>query len=442
MNKIQQNKNFTMKQFLILITFIFVVSATNAQDNIVPAPAQKETIVIQNGTIYTATGRVINNGSIVISDGKIQSVEANVNVPANAQVIDATGKNVYPGLILANTDLGLKEIGSGVRGSNDYYELGDYNPGVRSIVAYDATSVIINTLRSNGILLANVSPRGGLLTGSSSVVQLDAWNWEDAIYSADNGMFLDMPLLMQPVRRSFRAVSTRDPVKEGIDKLVEVQQFFSEAKAYYLQANKKETNLKFEALRPLFDKKQKLFINASIARQILMAIDFKKKFDIDVVIVGGEDSYLVAGLLKQSNIPVILNTMYNLPTMEDDDIDQPFKTPAVLQKAGVLFAINDNDASARYRNLAFNAGTAIAHGLTPEQALKAVTSNAAKILGISDKTGSLEPGKDANIIIATGDVFDIRSGIITDAFIQGRRINLENKQTQLYERYKGRYGLK
>lgn len=431
-----------MKYYILIIFFILTVSVLKAQDNIYPASAQKETIVIKNGTIHTAAAQVINNSSIVISNGKIQSIGANVNAPSNAQVIDASGKNVYPGLILANTDLGLKEIGSGVRGSNDFYELGDYNPGVRSIVAYDAASVIINTLRSNGILLANVSPRGGLLTGSSSVVQLDAWNWEDAIYKADNGMFLDMPMLMQPVRRSFRMASAEDPVKENINKLREVQQFFREAKAYYDQSKRKETNLKFDALKPLFDKKQKLFVNASISKQILMAIDFKKKFNIDVVVVGGEDSYLVADLLKQNNIPVILSTVYSLPTMEDDDIDQPFKTPSILQKAGVLFTINDNDASARYRNLAFNAGTAITYGLTKEQALEAVTINAAKILGIDNRTGSLEVGKDANIIISSGDIFDIRSNNITDAFIQGRRIDLNNKQTQLYERYSQRYGIK
>lgn len=430
-----------MKRHILYIIGLFYFLNAAAQDNIYPAPAMQQPLLISNGTIHTATGQVIHNGSILISNGKIESIGANINAPAHAQVIDASGKHVYPGLILANTDLGLKEISSGVRGSNDFYELGEYNPNVRSIVAYDAASVIINTLRSNGILLANVSPRGGLLTGTSSVVQLDAWNWEDAIYKTGNGMYLDMPMLLQPVRRSGRPQSTNDPVKEGISKLQEVQQFFSEAKAYFAQPGKKETNLKFEAMKPLFEKKQKLFINANIARQILMAIDFKKKFDIEVVIVGGSDSYLVAHLLKQNNIPVILNSLYELPTMEDDDIDQPFKTPAMLQKAGVLFAINDNDASARYRNLAFNGGTAIAHGLTGEQALQAITANAAKIIGIDDRTGTLEAGKDANIIISTGDLFDIKTSMVTDAFIQGRKIDLNNKQTQLFERYRHRYGI-
>ncbi len=170
-----------------------------------------------------------------------------------------------------------------------------------------------------------------------------------------------------------------------------------------------------------------------------MAIDFAKKFDIDVVVVGGSDSYLVADLLKQNNIPVILNAMHNLPVMDDDDIDQPFKTPAILQKAGVLFAINDNHSNSRYRNLSFNAGTAVAYGLSKELALQALTINAAKILGIDKRTGSIEVGKDANLIISKGDILDMKSSVITDAFIQGRKIDLNNKQTQLYERYKHLY---
>lgn len=172
-----------------------------------------------------------------------------------------------------------------------------------------------------------------------------------------------------------------------------------------------------------------------------MAIDLAKRFDINVVIVGGSDSYLLADLLKQNNIPVILNALHALPTLEDDAIDQPFKTPAILKKAGVLFALNDDFAEARYRNLAFLAGTASSYGLSKEEALQAITADAARILGIEERTGSIEAGKDANIIIASGDILDMDKSIVTDAFIQGRKINLANKQTQLYERYKEKYKL-
>ena len=430
-----------LKKFIKLALFIAVGNGLQAQDNVYPAGSQQGTLVIKNGNIYTVAGKVINNGIIVIKNGKIVEVGTTVSEETGATVIDAKGKNVYPGLILPNTDLGISEIGSGVRGSNDYFELGEYNPSVRSVVAYNTDSKIINTLRANGILLACVVPQGRLVTGTSSIVQLDAWTWQDAIYKADNGLHINMPMLMRSPRRSLRNADAADPVKAGIQTIEEVESFFLQAQAYLKQPKKEDRNLKFEALRPLFEKKQKLFVHADIARQILVAVDFAKKFNIDVVLVGGSDSYLFADLLKQNNIAVILNAMHSLPTMQDDDIDQPFKTPAILQKAGVLFAINDNSDNARYRNLDFNAGTAAGFGLTKEQALAAITINPAKILGIDQQTGSIERGKDANIIICEGDVLDMRTSIVTDAFIQGRKINLDNKQQQLYERYKHRYGI-
>jgi hypothetical protein len=342
----------------------------------------------------------------------------------------------------------LKEIANAVRGSNDYQEIGEYNPNVQSIVAYNSDSKIIGVLRANGILLANVAPAGSLLTGATSVVQLDAWNWEDALYKRNVAMMLDLPSLIARRGRfgggGFfgQQQQPTDPVKEGLDKIEEVKGFFREAKAYSQEADHKDVNLKFEALRPLFEKKQKLFVRAETVKQILIAVDFAKEFGVDVTILGGQESWQIADLLKQNNISVILGREHNLPETEDDDIDQPFKTPAMLQKAGVLFALNDDFDEARYRNLAFNAGTAAAYGLSKEEALQAITLNAAKILGIDNLTGSIEPGKDANIVVSEGDILDMRTSIVTDAFIQGRKVSLENKQTQLYERYKHKYGLK
>lgn len=432
---------YYISKYLAFIILLFITSNIFAQDDIYPSKAHSGVLIIKNGTVHIGNGEVIEKGTIVINNGKISSV-ANMAVDeANAVVVDASGKQVYPGLILADTDLGLREISSGVRGSNDYSELGNYNASIRSITAYNTDSRIINTLRANGILLANVTPQGSLLTGSSSVVQLDAWTWEDAIYKADNGMHLSLPMLMQSPRRFRASNADADPVKEGVKTIDEVKSFFKQASAYFQQTNKEAVNLKFEALRALFEKKQKLFIHGDNLKQILMAIDFAKTFDFDIVLVGGSDSYKVANMLKQNNISVILNSLHNLPTMEDDDADQPFKTPAVLQKAGVLFAINDDNGSSRYRNLAFNAGTAVAYGLTKEQALQAITLNVAKILGIDNKTGSIEKGKDANIVICEGDILDMDKSVITEAFIQGRKINLANQQTQLYERYKHRYGI-
>jgi imidazolonepropionase-like amidohydrolase len=227
-----------------------------------------------------------------------------------------------------------------------------------------------------------------------------------------------------------------------LEKISEIKNFFRQAKAYLQETTHTETNLKFEAVKGLFDKKQKLFVHCDQVKQMLVTIDFVKEFGFDVVIVGGSESFLIADLLKQNNIAVILHEEHSLPAMEDDDVDQPYKTPAQLQKAGVLFALNDEHEESRFRNLMFNAGTAAAYGLTKEQALQAITLNAAKILGIDDRTGSIETGKDANIVISDGDILDMRTSIISHAFIQGREVSLENKQTQLYQRYMTKYGLK
>lgn len=437
-----------MKRVLVIITLVVSLGRVNAQEDVYPVKASTGLVFITNATIHIGNGQVIENGTIKINNGKIEQVGAGMSIPADVKVFDVKGKQVYPGMILPNTDVGLKEIANGVRASNDYTELGEYNPSVRSIVAYNTDSKIINTLKANGILLACVAPQGGIISGSSSVVQFDAWNWEDAAYKMENGIHLNMPsfIVRQGRRGGFPgfpgAGPAPDPTKEALDKIQEVKDFFAQAKSYLQETAHKEVNLKYEALKGLFDKKQKLFIHADQVKQMLIAIDFVKEFGFDVVLVGASESWQIADLLKQNNIAVILNEQHSLPATEDDDVDQPYKTPAALQAAGVLFALNDDSDNTRYRNLAFNAGTAAAYGLTKEQALQAITLNAASILGIADKTGSIEAGKDANIIVSEGDLLDMKSSIITHAFIQGRLVSLDNKQHQLYERYKYKYGLK
>ena len=428
--------------FIIQIAVLFSFRA-KAQDDIYPTPLQKGTFYITNATIHVGNGTVINNGTIKVTDEKI--VQVGTNITASGDVIDAKGKQVYPGLILPESDLGLKEIANAVRGSNDYQELGEWNPNVQSAVAYNSDSKIINTLRANGIVLTNVAPAGSLIAGTTSVMQLDAWNWEDALYKRNTGIVFYMPGLINR-RPRFGGVRGQqpepDPVKEGLDKIEEVKKIFREAKAYSQEPDHSQTNLKFEALKPLFAKQEKLFIHADVVKQLLVAVDFAKEFGIDVVIVGGTESWQIADLLEKNNISVILSREYNLPETEDDDVDQPFKTPFMLKQAGVLFALNDDNDETRYRNLTFNAGTAAAYGLTKEEALQAITLNPAKILGIDDRTGTIEEGKDANIVISDGDILDMRTSIVSAVFIQGRKVSLENKQTQLYNRYMTKYGLK
>lgn len=433
--------------FFTILLGSWVVTKVSAQETVYPAPAQAQTIALTNATVHVGNGQVIENGMVLFSKGKIVDVRPTAAI-ADVKVIDCKGKHIYPGLILSQSNVGLVEVGS-VRATNDDTELGQMNPNIRSLVAYNTDSKVTNTLRNNGILLANVAPGGGILSGSSSVVQLDAWNWEDASYLSDNAMHFRMPSLMLRGggrggfgRFGFGQQPAGDPVKRALDQIEGVKVFFREAKAYYQEGSHEETNLKYEAVKGLFSKKQKFFVHCNIVKEMLIAIDFAKEFGFDVVVVGGSESYQIADLLKQNNIAVILDQMHSLPTMVDDDVDQPYKTPAALQKAGVLFAINDDDGNTRQRNLAFNAGTAAAYGLSKEEALAAVSLNAARILGVADKTGSIESGKDANLLVCDGDLLDMRSNIILQAFIQGRELNLTDKHKQLYERYKYKYGLK
>ncbi|MFW2477771.1 MAG: amidohydrolase family protein [Sediminibacterium sp.] len=437
------------KSFLYISALTLLLSKSAvAQDDVYPAAKQAKKTAITNTTVHVGNGTVIENGTVVFDNGKITYAGAASSAPSAETTIDGKGKHVYPGIILPASNLGLIEI-SGVRGSTDVNEIGELNPSVRSIVAYKAESIVTNTIRANGILLAHVMPGGQLIAGQSSVVQLDAWNFEDAAYKPDMGMQFYMPsLLARPGGGRFAALFAQfggqqgDPIKAALDRIEGVKAFFREAKAYHQKDAGKSINLKFEATKALFEKKQKLFIHCSQVKQMLVAIDFVKEFGFDVVLVGAGESWQIADLLKQNNISVILTQEHNLPTLDDDDVDQPYKSATFLQKAGVLYCLNDDDPQNRGRNLPFNAGTAAAYGLGKEEALKAITSNTAKILGIDDKTGTIETGKDANIVISEGDILDMKSSIITNAFIQGRSISLSSKHTQLFERYKHKYGIK
>ncbi len=432
------------KKNLSIIALALLGLTASAQDNVYPAGKQKGVTVITHATVHVGNGTTLTDASVSFENGKITGV-GNIVAPAGATLIDGTGKHLYPGLILPSSDLGLREISSGVRGSNDFAEIGENNANIRSIVAYNTDSKIIGVLRENGILLAGVAPQGELIEGQASVVQLDAWNYEDAVYKMDNGLYINMPSLMP--RRGGRVAFMRpgpagDPTKAAMDKIETIKAFFHDAKAYYQEKTHTANNLKLEAVRGLFEGKQKLFVRANEVKQMLLAMDLAKTFGFKLVIVGGTEAYQIAGLLAEQNVAIILDRQHSLPSMEDDDVDQPYKTPAALQKAGVLFCLNDTHDQSRFRNLAFNAGTAATYGLTKEQALSAVTLNPAKILGIDDKAGTLENGKDANLLMVNGDLLDMKSSVITQAFIQGRTVSLDNKGKQLYERFKHKYQLK
>lgn len=402
-----------------------------------PAPEQQFPVYIVNGTVHVGNGEVLENGIVAFENGKITIVATpetlgKVNL-SRYQIIDAKGKHVYPGFIAPNTNLGLVEIGA-VRPTRDNRETGPVNPNVRSIIAYNTDSEVIPTIRSRGVLLAQITPEGGLVSGMSSIVHLDAWNWEDAAIVTDDGIHMNWPTTYSYNWRR-RQVSRNDRYGEQVD---QIDQFMAEAKAYTNNKDLTETNLKFEAMRPLFSKERQLFIHVSNAKSMTTAILMAKKYNLKAVIVGGSDAWMITDLLKENNIPVILSRPHRLPTQVDEDIDQPFKTPALLAEAGVLFCLQ-NEGNWQQRNLPFQAGHAVGFGLDYEKAVQSISLNTAKILGIDDKVGSIAIGKDATLFISTGDALDMRSSDVEKAFIEGRSINLNNKQKGLYEKFKKKY---
>lgn len=419
------------------------INLVQAQANISPAPAQSKPIVITGATIHVGNGQVINNGYIAFDKGKITAIgEGAAPNTAGADVIDASGKQIYPGFICPITTLGLVEVEEGARGTVDDYETGDLTPNVRSIIAYNTDSKVIPTVRSNGILLAQPTPDGGTLAGQSSVVQLDAWNWEDAAYKTDIGQHLTWPVVRPERRRGPAQAGPQESPAERTQKAIDaINELFAEAKAYSEIANPAVIDVKLEAMKGLFNGTKKLFVNADGAKEIVQAVNFGKKFGLSVVIVGGYESYMVTDVLRDNNVPVILQETQHLPEYEEDDVYLPYKMPKILQDAGVLYGLTGTGFW-RQRNLPFEAGEAVGYGLTKEQALSMITINNAKILGIDKTTGTLEVGKDANLFISKGDALDMLGLDVQKAFIQGRDINLDNLHKQLYRKFSAKYGLK
>jgi len=429
--------------FTILLILICLAQIT-AQSPVV-APAQMKPVMLVGGTIHTGTGEVIENGTVVFSGGKIIAVGKSEDIKVDksgSEVIDVTGKQIYPGLIFPNTSIGLVEIGSGVDVATDNREIGDLNPNVRAIAAYNTDSHVIPVLRSNGILLAQIVPTGTLLPGTSSVVQLDAWNWEDAAYKIDNGIQLGWPRKSSFVGRrgggEFQPAATIGLAT--YDKNVEaLEKIFTDAVAYAAIEKPKDENLRLESLKGLFDGTKILFIIANEPKGVIAAISFGKRYGVKKMVLAGADesTWEVKDFLKENNIPVLLSDPLGLPKYDYSDTKLPFKLSAMFKKEGILVGLTYSKQA--YGNLPFAAGQTVAYGLTKEEALQTVTLNSAKILGIDDKTGSIEVGKDANIVVSTGDILDISTNNIEYAFITGRNINLDNKHKQLYRRFQAKF---
>lgn len=430
-----------MKKHIIYSLFYFLLIANSIAQQ-TPAPKQTTDYSIEGATAHLGNGEVIENSLLMFSDGKLTFVgSANYRIARIGTVINAKGKHVYPGFIAANTSLGLAEIDA-VRATRDFDEVGSMLPHIRSLIAYNTESKVVESMRPNGVFMAQITPRGGLISGTSSVVQLDAWNWEDAAMKVDGGIHINWPPLFSRKAISwFGQIYSYEPSKKYSEEIAKVKQYFKNAKQY-LNGKKSPKNLPFEATQGLFNGKQKIFVHAKGERAIRDAVDTFISLGIkNIVIVHGHEAEKVADLLKKHNIPVVLERAHRLPSTEDEDYDLPFRLAKILTDAGITVGLGMEGEMERMntRNLPFYAGTYAAYGLTKEQALQLITLNNAKILGIDNLAGSLEVGKDATLFISKGDALDMRGNVLTDAFIQGRKISLETHQTTLWNRYSNKY---
>ena len=426
-----------MKYTLFIIGMFF--SGSISAQNPLPAKKQTKVIVLQNATLHTAnaTNQVLEKATIIFENGKITQMGTNISAPAGAETLDMSGKHIYPGLILPSSTVGLTEVDA-IRATRDFNEVGAYNPHIRAQIAYNTDAEMLPTIRNNGVLLVQSTPRGGVISGSSSVMELEGWNWEDATLKADDGIHLNWVSFF-----SYNwQLGVVEKNKNREKNLNEINEFFVSANAYS-QSPQETKNLRFEAMKGLFDGSKNLYIHVDLGKEIVEAIDFAKKQGVKkIVLVGGSDSWMLIDYLKENNIPVLLNRPHSLPNRADDDIDLPYKLPAILQKAGILVGLNyEGDMEAMgSRNLPFVAGSAAAYGapygLTKEDALKMVTSNTARILGIDNQVGTLEVGKEATIIVSGGDILDMKSSKIELAFIKGKKLLLNDKQKALYDKFK------
>lgn len=425
-----------MKKYIALL---FISCISFAQQT--PGAKQKQTILILGGTAHIGNGTIIENSVISLIDGKIAMItDGTTAKPAKHDiVINAAGKHIYPGFIAPNSTLGLVEIDA-VRASDDESEIGEFNPHIRSIIAYNSESGLVEATRPNGVLLAQITPRGGRISGTSTVVQLDAWNWEDATILENDGVHLNWP--KSYIRKGWWAEPEGiEPNKKYDEQVLEVTRFLNSAKSY-LNENPTIKDIPYDAMKGIVNGSKRLYIHVDGEKEIIDVVLFKQKYKIEkVTIVGGYQAYKVADLLKQNNISILLKRVHDLPFLEDEDVNLPYKNAAFLVKKGILVGLENSGDMERMqaRNLPFYAGTCVAWGLNKEQALQLITQNTAKILGIDSTYGTLQNGKSATLFISEGDALDMKSNVVTNAFIDGRAISLESHHTELYERYKKKY---
>lgn len=409
---------------------------------IIPAAKQSRPIALTNARINTVANGVIENGTIVFADGKITAVGRDVAIPANAQRIDVSGKEIYPGLVGANSQMGLFEIG-GFDVTIDLRELGDFNPNARTHIAFNPETRHLGPTRSNGVLVTVSAPQGGTVSGLASAMQLDGWTWEEMTLAPEVGLIVNWPSMggggrfgggffQQQGNNGGNAQSRYD---EAVDRL---RNYFAEARGYrkarQAAADRHETDSRLEAMIPVLEGRIPVLVNANDLRQIQDAVTWAEQEGVKMVLLGGRDAGYVADLLARRQIPVVISTVLDAPGRDWEGYDHVYSLPARLHRAGVRFAIAGGSSAAYAYRLPYEAGAAISFGLPEDEALKAVTLYPAQFLGFADRVGSLEVGKDATLLITTGNPLEYAT-IIEQAYVQGREIDMDDQQRKFFEKY-------
>jgi imidazolonepropionase-like amidohydrolase len=407
----------------------------------IPGAKQTKPILLAGGTVHTVSGETIEGGSLLFVDGKITAVGKDIAAPAGAEVIDCQGKHIYPSLFDSHSQLGLIEI-EAVRATVDSSETGALNPNVRAEVAFNPDSELISVTRANGVLLGLSAPTGSLVNGRSAVMQLDGWTWEDMALKMNAGMHVRWP---RPAMRGGgrRGPNAGPPRSEGSE-LEELNDWIKNAKLYKAaraaNPERQPWDARLEATLPVLDGSMPLVVEAEQTPQIESAIAFAKAHQLRLIISGAYDAEACAPLLRESGTPVIIAGVYRVPMRESDPYDSSYSLPDRLNKAGVKFAIAaaDRFGGSNIRNLPYHAATAVAYGLSPEAAVRSITLSPAEILGVADRVGSLDVGKDATLFVADGDILETPTQV-ERAFVQGRKLQLESRHTQLFRKYSEKY---
>ena len=428
----------------LIIALIFSIMYGNNQ---IPGTEQKRPILLRGGTLHTVTGDVLEEYDLLFAEGKIITIDEQIQPSPETDVLDIYGKHVIPGFIAGYTRIGLTEI-SAVKQTNDHSEIGEINPNVRANVAYNPDSDLIPVTRSNGVLTVNSAPSSGRIPGQSSVMYMDGWTWEDATLKHPSALNLNWPSMRFDFRKD--AKKKEKEQREGYNKAIrEMDQLVRDVRAYHHRKNAKErkaehkqkSDLRLESMIPFIVFKEPIHVKANNVRQIEAAAKWSTKHDLNIIIVGGADAWRIPEVLVEKNIPVILLGVQNTPRRRFEPIHTPYKVPAMLQEAGVHFCISLDPGypmDGHVRTLPDEAMRAASWGLTKDQALRAITLSAAEILGVDEQIGSLDLGKDATFFISDNEPLT-QSNHPIKAYIQGREVDLSDRQKNLWEKYKEKY---